>query len=380
MGKVVIIPAYNPDQQLERLVLENWEQDNLVLVVDDGSDASCSQVFWKVEEKSIVLHHKKNLGKGAAIKTALAYIKEELWHCSVIGIMDADGQHKTTDLMRLMEEAASHPDALVIGVRAVDEHMPWKSRMGNKITRSVFHALSGVYVSDTQTGLRAFTTQLLRTMLETSGERYEYETNALMNCAKEQIEIREVPIQTIYHDEKNSCSHFRKVRDSVRIYQNLLKFGLASFSSFLLDYVLFITFTLLLPKAAWAVAISNVGARVFSGFYNYRMNCRFVFHKKGSAQTGLQYLALAVGILVLNSLILSGIVLLLGIPAYPAKLLTEGILFLVSWVVQNKLIFRKPSRTKDRKRILQSKETSSVKSAWDAIQKPALLGKGRESV
>lgn len=43
MGKVVIIPAYNPDRQLERLVLENWEQDNLVLVVDDGSDASCSQ-------------------------------------------------------------------------------------------------------------------------------------------------------------------------------------------------------------------------------------------------------------------------------------------------------------------------------------------------
>lgn len=343
MGKVVIIPAYNPDRQLEKLVLENWEQDNLVVVVDDGSDVSCSQVFWNVEEKSIVLHHKKNRGKGAAIKTALAYIKEELWHCSVIGIMDADGQHKTADLMRLMEEAASHPDALVIGVRTVDEHMPWKSRMGNKITRSVFHALSGVYVSDTQTGLRAFTPELRRTMQETPGERYEYETNVLMNCAKEQIEIREVPIQTIYHDEKNSCSHFRKVRDSVRIYKNLLKFGLSSFFSFLLDYVLFIALTLLLPKAAWAVTVSNVGARIFSSFYNYRMNCRFVFHKKGSVQTGLQYLALAVGILALNSLILSGFVLLLRIPAYPAKLLTEGILFLVSWSVQNKLIFQKPS-------------------------------------
>ena len=225
--------------------------------------------------------------------------------------------------------------------------MPWKSRMGNKITRSVFHALSGVYVSDTQTGLRAFTPQLLDTMLEVPGDRYEYETNALMHCAKGQIEIREVPIQTIYHDAENSCSHFRKVRDSVRIYKNLLKFGLSSFSSFLLDYVLFVVFTLLLPKTAWAVTTGNVGARMISGYYNYRMNCRFVFHKKGSVQTGLSYLALALGILILNNLILSGLVLFVGVPTYTAKLLTEGILFLISWVVQNKLIFngklRKPN-------------------------------------
>lgn len=379
MEKVVIIPAYNPDSRLERLVQENREQDNLVLVVDDGSDASCSRVFWNLEEKSIVLHHEKNCGKGAAIKTALSYINEELRQCSVIGIMDADGQHKTEDMMKLLEEASSHPDALVIGVRALDERMPWKSRMGNKITRSVFHALSGVYVSDTQTGLRAFTPQLLSTMLDIPGERYEYETNVLMNCARKQIEIREVPIQTIYHDEANSCSHFRKVRDSIRIYRNLLKFGLASFSSFLLDYVLFIAFTVLLPKAAWAVTISNVGARVISGFYNYRMNCRFVFHRKGSAQTGLQYLALAVGILTLNSLILNGFVSLLRMPAYPAKLLTEAILFLVSWFVQNKLIFPKATGKNGEQRKPQAKKTAALKSAWDAVKKP-LPRKRRESV
>lgn len=314
----------------------------------------------------------KIAGKVQRLRQRCLNIEEELWHCSVIGIMDADGQHRTEDLMRLMKEAELHPNALVIGVRTMDEHMPWKSRIGNKITRSVFHALSGIYVSDTQTGLRAFTPQLLDTMLKVSGERYEYETNVLMHCAKNHVEIREVPIQTIYHDKKNSCSHFRKVRDSIRIYKNLLKFGLSSFSSFLLDYILFIALTCLLPKAAWAVTVSNVGARIVSGIYNYRMNCRFVFHNKDSIQTGLQYLALAIGILVLNSLVLNGLVLFVGMPTHPAKLLTEGILFLVSWTVQNTLIFPKKSAKKDKQQMTIPKKFTSLQQV--------LLGKEREGI
>lgn len=379
MGRVVIIPAYNPDETLKKLVLENWEQDNLILVVDDGSDSSCNSIFWEAEEKSIVLHHKKNLGKGATIKTALTYIKEELWHCSVIGIMDADGQHKTEDMQRLLAEAKAHPDALIIGARTVDKHMPWKSRMGNRITRNVFHIISGTYVSDTQTGLRSFTSKLLDAMLEIPGERYEYETNALLICVKNQIEIREVPIQTIYHDEKNSCSHFHKVRDSIRIYKNLLKFSLFSFSSFLLDYVLFTLFTLLLSQTAGAVTVSNVSARIFSGFYNYLMNSRFVFHKKGSAQTGLEYLALAIGILVLNNLVLNGLVFLLGMQIYPAKLLTECILFLVSWVVQKKLIFAKESKVKKKQQMLiPASKFGGYRFPYHLYSNQVLCGKGRE--
>ncbi|MDO4174127.1 MAG: bifunctional glycosyltransferase family 2/GtrA family protein [Eubacteriales bacterium] len=340
METVIIIPAYHPDEILKQIVRDNWEQNRLSLVVDDGSGAAYQGIFEDVGEMSIVLHHDSNKGKGEAIKTALAYIETELWNYSVIGIMDADGQHLVSDMGRLLEEASAHPGALILGVRTIDKTMPWKSRVGNLLTRKIFSTLSGVNVSDTQTGMRAFTSELLRAMLDVSGQRYEYETNVLLMCAKEKIAIREVPIETIYHDKENSCSHFRKVRDSLRIYKDLLKFVLSSFSSFVLDYMLFFLLTLLLPKTAWALACSNIGARMVSALYNYWMNCNVVFHQKGSLRTLAGYVCLAASILVLNHVILHSFVFIVGIPVYPAKLLTELLLFVISWMVQNKLIFR----------------------------------------
>lgn len=271
MERTVIIPALNPDEGLREIVERNWELENQIILVDDGSDKKYERLFWELGEKCIVLHHEENRGKGEAIKTALKYIKEELWECRVVGIMDADGQHLPDDMEKLLMKAAAEPMALIVGSRTIDRNVPWKSRMGNLITRRIFRMKTGVEVSDTQTGLRAFSTRLLDFMLDIEGERYEYEMN--------------VPIETIYHDKGNSCSHFRKVRDSVRIYRQLLKFSFVSFSSFLLDYVM-----------------------------------------------------LAGLILVLNNILLQ-IFLAVYIPLYPAKILTECTLFLISWLIQKKLIF-----------------------------------------
>ena len=285
MERTVIIPALNPDEGLREIVERNWELENQIILVDDGSDKKYERLFWELGEKCIVLHHEENRGKGEAIKTALKYIKEELWECRVVGIMDADGQHLPDDMEKLLMKAAEEPMALIVGSRTIDRNVPWKSRMGNLITRRIFRMKTGVEVSDTQTGLRAFSTRLLDFMLDIEGERYEYEINVLVTCAKANIPIIEVPIETIYHDKGNSCSHFRKVRDSVRIYRQLLKFSCVSFSSFLLDYVM-----------------------------------------------------LAGLILVLNNILLQ-IFLAVYIPLYPAKILTECTLFLISWLIQKKLIF-----------------------------------------
>lgn len=285
MERTVIIPALNPDEGLREIVERKWELENQIILVDDGSDKKYERLFWELGEKCIVLHHEENRGKGEAIKTALKYIKEELWECRVVGIMDADGQHLPDDMEKLLMKAAAEPMALIVGSRTIDRNVPWKSRMGNLITRRIFRMKTGVEVSDTQTGLRAFSTRLLDFMLDIEGERYEYEMNVLVTCAKANIPIIEVPIETIYHDKGNSCSHFRKVRDSVRIYRQLLKFSFVSFSSFLLDYVM-----------------------------------------------------LAGLILVLNNILLQ-IFLAVYIPLYPAKILTECTLFLISWLIQKKLIF-----------------------------------------
>lgn len=137
--------------------------------------------------------------------------------------------------------------------------MPLRSRIGNELTRSVFHLISGVRVSDTQTGLRAFGTEMIPEFLVIEGERYEYEMNVPITMAKKKVHIREIPIKTIYKDDDNSTSHFRTVRDSLRIYKDILKFTFSSFSSFVLDYLLFSGMMLLFPHTA--VTILTAGKK-----------------------------------------------------------------------------------------------------------------------
>lgn len=276
MERIVMIPALNPDEKLRELTERLRRQGNRVIVVDDGSGEAYSGLFQELKGQCIVLCHKENRGKGAAIKTGLRYVRTELGGRGVIGLMDADGQHLPEDMERLLLAAEKHPAGLILGSRSVDGKMPWKSRAGNLITRGIFRMITGMRVTDTQSGLRAFSADLLDFMEETEGNRYEYEMNVLMKCARQKIPVIEVPIQTVYHDRKNSCSHFRKVRDSVRIYGQLLRFSLASFSSFVLDYGLFLLFAAALSRTARGILAANIGARILSGTYNYMVNCRLM--------------------------------------------------------------------------------------------------------
>lgn len=297
MEYIVIIPALNPDPCLEDIVKKLWQWEHQIVVVDDGSEQVYRPLFDRLSEKAIVLRHKENRGKGAAIKTALEYIGKELWEGRMIGIMDADGQHLPEDMEKVLGCAASRPGTLVLGSRTMSRQVPWRSRLGNAVARKVFQAAVGGRIRDTQTGLRAFSADLLKEMQKVAGERYEYEMNVLIHCVRKGIPVEEVPVRTIYHDKDNSCSHFRGIRDSLRIFGQILKFSAASFSSFLLDYGLFALFTAALPKAAWSAAAANVGARVLSAAYNYTVNCRLVFGQKQTARTAVDYLALAAGVI-----------------------------------------------------------------------------------
>lgn len=133
---------------------------------------------------------RKTAEKEPAIKTALGYIKDKTDGVEAIGVMDSDGQHLPEDMMKLLAAASLNKEALVLGVRAVGKDMPTRSRLGNKITRNVFRMVSGVAVSDTQTGLRAFSPELVERLLSIEGERYEYEMNVLIKLAKEGVPIQ----------------------------------------------------------------------------------------------------------------------------------------------------------------------------------------------
>lgn len=345
MEAVIIIPVYQPEPVLEQLVDELWQYGNFIVIVDDGSSEESQQVFWRLSEKAIVLHHAENKGKGAAIKTGLAYIKNDLYEYDIVGVMDGDGQHLSQDMEKMIFRARTNRDAMILGVRQIGKKMPFRSKIGNTITKKIFRLASGAYVSDTQSGLRAFSREKIDAFLNVSGNRYEYETAILFYCVKKRIPIIEVPIETIYINPENSTSHFKVVLDSVRIYRELLKFSLSSASSFCLDYFLFSIFVIFLGKTKLTVLVANICARVISAVYNFLMNTHFVFHEKPTYKTIVEYAGLAFGILFLNNIFLNNYINLLAINVFAAKILTEITLFILSFIVQKIWIFkRKKSR------------------------------------
>ena len=220
----LIIPVYNPDEELFIKFLEQAiHKFSNIIIVNDGSKQECDSIFEKIEshynKKVKMLKHSVNLGKGRALKTAFNCYLNEFNNCVGIVQADCDGQHDIEDVVNCAKALKENQDKLVIGVRDFSsKEVPSRSRFGNNITRVVFKLFIGISIKDTQTGLRAIGNDLIRKFISTSGERYEYETNMLIDCKEENIAIEEVPIKTIYID-KNQTSKFNPIKDSLAIYK-----------------------------------------------------------------------------------------------------------------------------------------------------------------
>ena len=175
--------------------------------------------------------------------------------------------------------------------------------------------------------------------------------NVLLECARQEVGIKEVEIKTIYFDN-NSGSHFSAVKDSFRIYKEIFKFAASSFTSFLVDYGMYSLLSVLTVGlgSAISVPLSNVLARIVSATVNYTINKNLVFKSRGHVKwTALQYFSLAAMILVGNTLLLSFLTDYAGINKYLAKILTEIVFLSLSWVAQKHLIFRKKNLEKREK-------------------------------
>lgn len=342
MTTVALIPTYQPDCRLLDLVEALCARGVEGVVVDDGSGMRYRPLFKLACRFATVIGYGENHGKGHALKQGLRYIQQHYPEDTVVVTVDADGQHDPADVLRCAQEAQSSHDTMVLGCRSFEEEgVPLRSRLGNKLTREVYHLVSGACVSDTQTGLRAFPAALISFLVAISGERYEYEMNVLLACPAQGVEIREVPVTTIY-EEDNASSHFRPVQDSLRIYGGILTFAASSLASFMVDYGLFwLLSTLLVTWGDAGVAVSNVVARLVSASFNFQVNRQLVFRSIESLYvTAVRYALLALSILVANTLSVLLLVDLLRLPAALSKLVVELGFFLFSWVLQSRFVFQ----------------------------------------
>ncbi len=328
----VIILAYKPALPFVSLV-EELRQEFRVLIVNDGSGTEYDAVFEQAMLDNVtVIEHPKNMGKGAAIKTAISHLNAQGDWAAVT--VDADGQHCPEDIRRVAALTLEHPDSLVLGVRNF-KGMPPRSRVGNSITRFCFSLATRRHISDTQTGLRGFTSLTADKLITAEGDRYEYEMNVLLGLKGWEIPLVETEIQTIYIDG-NASSHFHPIRDSLIVFGQVLKHTAASLICTALDYLMYLAILAWTPiQVEWAYLLP----RVLSTTLNYQLSRRIVFHKKPDWRTVAAYYCLALCMVSIGSMLVK-VFCFWGADEKIIKLPVDVALFFVNFVVQKNVIFK----------------------------------------
>ncbi len=344
----IIIPSYEPDEKLPVLLkkLKDTGFQNIVLV-DDGSGEAYIHYFE--EAKSLygcrALRHAVNQGKGRALKTAFNYCLQEFGQMPGAITADSDGQHSPECILACAQAMLANPRALILGCRCFEgDEVPARSEFGNKCTRVVMKYLTGITVSDTQTGLRGIPAFFMQRLLMVKGERFEFETNMLLETKTGKIPIVEVPIRTIYIEE-NKTSHFNPIRDSVKIYMIFGKFLFSSLSSSVVDLALFSLFCFLLKDRQWGrityVMASTVFARILSALYNYLLNLKVVFQSESAVGATLpRYALLALIQMSLSAFLVGKLYPLFGGAEALVKMPVDVTLFFLSFLIQREFVYR----------------------------------------
>lgn len=345
----IVLPSLNPDEKFSRVVdglIEKGFQK--IVIVDDGSDEAHQRWFDQAAQYApcTVLHHGVNKGKGRALKTAFAYVLENLPEAEGVITIDGDGQHLAQDIVACGDVMLENPEKVVLGCRDFSlPGIPARSVAGNRTTSRMFRLCYGIRLSDTQTGLRAIPARYLERFCQIQGERFEYETNMLLQMKRLGIGFLEQPIETVYEGE-NEGSHYHPVKDSLRIFGIMFKFLLSSFGSTLIDLGIFYLVLRFFGAriGTYAELAATVIARVCSSFANFNANNSLVFANKGHYKRALlRYYCLCVpqmlvsaGLVTLINRLLANSVPLI---ATLIKFCVDTALFFISYQIQREWVF-----------------------------------------
>ncbi|PJA86612.1 MAG: glycosyltransferase family 2 protein [Candidatus Moranbacteria bacterium CG_4_9_14_3_um_filter_42_9] len=191
----IVIPAFNEAKVIQSVISEVKSAGyQNIIVIDDGSADNTQEKAKELEV--IVLRHKLNRGKGAATKTGIEAAK--LLEAEIIVTMDGDGQHDPGDISKLIEPILEGNCDVVLGTRLKNtEGMPFQRIIANKIGNLITWFLFGLYVTDSQSGFRAYSRQAAE-IINTRGDRYDYDSEVIREIYTHKLKFKEVPVKVRY--------------------------------------------------------------------------------------------------------------------------------------------------------------------------------------
>ena len=209
----VLIPTYNNEKTLKRVIdgVLNYTED--IIVVNDGSTDSTKEILRSYSHIEVI-DLPENKGKGNGLKIGFRKAKELGYNYAIT--IDSDGQHYPDDIPVFVEALLNEKeDVLLIGNRNMSQDgIPKKSSFGNRFSNFWFWFETGIKLEDTQSGYRLYPLHKIPKKYFTP--KFEFEIEIIVRTAWRHVPVKNVPVKVLY-DPAERVSHFRPFKDFTRI-------------------------------------------------------------------------------------------------------------------------------------------------------------------
>jgi glycosyltransferase involved in cell wall biosynthesis len=239
----VLIPTYNNDRTLEKVLLSVLEYTANVIVVNDGSTDSTVDILKRYQDKIDIVSYPKNRGKGAALR--IGFKRAEALGYEYAITLDSDGQHSPAEIPKFLEKVIPGDDILIIGNRDMThENIPAKSKFGRKFSNFWVKLETNRNMMDTQSGYRLYTVDKIN-RFHFFTNKYDFEVESLVRWLWRDYPVEVISIGVYYPPPEERVSHFKAFKDNFRI--SLLNLALV-----------IVTFTCIMPKRLFRVIVKAI--------------------------------------------------------------------------------------------------------------------------
>jgi len=219
----LLIPAYNEEAYIEKVVFGCLKYKLDILIINDGSTDDTANIIKKIpkprDSRIIIVEHSINRGKGQSLITGFDYIVKNNY--SGVITLDADGQHDVNEIAFFLKAVEEEDPDIIVGNRLGEtKGMPVVRLLTNVFTSWIISRIAGRRINDVQSGYRYIKSKALKTIkLET--RNFDTEPEILIRASWLDYNIKNIPIKTIYLE--NTVSHVNPITDTVKFFKLVLK-------------------------------------------------------------------------------------------------------------------------------------------------------------
>jgi len=218
MKTIAVIPAYNEEKTIGKVIRDAKKFVDEVIVVDDGSTDRTKEIA-KMENVNLIIHG-KNLGYG---KSLIDGIEEAIKRdADYIITLDADGQHNPKDIPRFIEELNKGYE-VVIGSRFAERtsNLTLKRNIALRLLALEFFIFTGLLLKDVQSGYRGYKAEILKN-IEFKEKGMGFSVESLIKLKKKNAKFKEIPIEVKYF--KGAKTFFSVFMQGIEIGKTILKY------------------------------------------------------------------------------------------------------------------------------------------------------------